>query len=355
MRILIDDGMQIQVGTGIGNYSMFLYNELNKRDEIDIDLSEFNSTKKRKILKRLQYLLYINSIKFFCNLGKYDVVHFTNYMLPILKNKKTKYVVTIHDMASFLYPQSVPFIYGLYNRYAIRQAIKKADVILTVSQSVKSEIVKAWPKHKDKIHVAYPGFYYRKNTIEEKKEYDNKILRGIGGRFFLFVGTIEKRKNLKIVILAFSKIKKLYPDIKLVLAGRMGFGCDEYINLIHSLHLDEDIIISGYISDNDIIRLYYNALAYIFPTVYEGFGSTQLECMSYHTPIILSDIPTNREVSSGYGMFFELNNINSLVDKMKFMISNQYEYNKKNQLADCIIKKYSWDRVVLDYINAYGL
>lgn len=90
---------------------------------------------------------------------------------------------------------------------------------------------------------------------------------------------------------------------KLVLAGRKGFGFEEYEKLINESKYKKDIIVTGYLSSNDVIKLYKEASAYIFPSVYEGFGSTQLECMVNHLPLILSKIPTNIEVSKAYGLF----------------------------------------------------
>ena len=302
MKILIDDGMQIKVGTGIGKYSLYLYETLKKRLDMkdSVELLQFDKGNSSKKQGRLKYLLYINSNSFLRRCGNYDIVHFTNYAMPFRKNKKTKYVVTIHDLASFLHPESVSTTYRIYNQCIIYLAIKKADLILTVSESVKKEIIKKWPKIRDKVRVAYPGLYSEFDKKSVIENYECNLLNRVTKRkFFLFVGTIETRKNLKIVIQAFIRMKEenSQNEYKLVLAGRKGFGFEEYEKLINESVYAKDIIVTGYLSSDDVTKLYNEAAAYIFPSVYEGFGSTQLECMVNHLPLILSKIPTNIEVS----------------------------------------------------------
>ena len=296
--------------------------------------------------------IYSNKFKKKC--GQYEVVHFTNYAMPFRKNRKTKYAVTIHDLASFIHPESLPTMYRLYNQFIVKLAIKNADQILTVSESVKNEIIERWPMAK--VKVAYPGLYSEFDSEVVMNQYESELLGEISKRkFFLFVGTIETRKNLKIVIQSFIDMKKDNPgnDYKLVLGGRKGFGFEEYEKLINESKYKEDIIVTGYLSSNDVIKLYKEASAYIFPSVYEGFGSTQLECMVNHLPLILSKIPTNIEVSKTYGLFFDLEDGQGLEKQMKKIVDGEYDYQEKNKVADDICKKYSWESLIDNYIEVY--
>lgn len=358
MRILIDDGMQIKVGTGIGKYSFYLYNELKKtlKGNDSVELSQYDKGNSSKQQGRLRYLRYINSYDFYTKCGNYDVIHFTNYAMPFKKNKRAKYVVTIHDLASFLYPGSVSKLYGMYNRIVIRLAIRKADVILTVSESVRQEIIEKWPNIETKVKVAYPGIYSEYDSTNSTKEYRSEKLKELeGAKFFLFVGTIESRKNLGIVIKAFISMKEMDKEneYKLVLAGRPGFGYEEYEALIQKSVCKGDIITTGYLPSEDVIKLYKEAAAYVFPSVYEGFGSTQLECMANHLPIILSDIPTNREVSGNYGIYFELGNTEQLRMRMEQIVHGDYDYITQNELANQKCKQFMWSNLIHSYIEAY--
>ena len=362
MRVLIDDGMQIQVATGIGKYSKYLYETLRQAKEIDVKLLQFEKRGASQKQGRLTYLRFINSTNYLKSTEKYDVLHYTNYAIPFRRNLNCKYVVTIHDLVAFLHPNMLPTLYRLYSRFIIRYSIKHSDIVLTVSKSVKGEIEVLFPKYANKVYVAYPGFY---DEFDDLLDNDNQthgnsnnlnILNSLEvEHYFLFIGTIEKRKNINFIIDAFLKLKERDSenDYKLVLAGRAGFGYEEFLEQANNSKYGKEVIFTGFISTSDCKMLYRNATAYIFPSVYEGFGSTQLECMANHVPLILSDIPTNREVSGEYGFFFELDNLESLVNQMQVIINKIYSKPELTDKADNILKKFSWKKLIGDYIRAY--
>lgn len=353
MKILIDDGMQIDVKTGIGKYTKYLYEYL-KKNEIDVKLKEHHNNSKKKIFGRIKYLIKINSNQYKKESKQFDIIHFTNFVIPFRRNKNIKYAVTIHDLVCLKYEKTLPFLYRFYSKFTTKYSIKHSDMIFTVSESVKKEICDIFPNYANKIVVGYPGLYDEMGNITTKDKYENNILNKIDTRFFLFIGTIESRKNIDFVIDAFFYLKeKNKNDFKLILAGKPGYGYDNFINKVKESKYGNDVIFTGFISSNDACLLYKNASAYIFPSIYEGFGSPQLECMVHHTPLILSNIPTNKEISKEYGLFFELDNIESLTEKMSLIINDKYDYSVYSNKADNIIKEYLWSNVIKKYINAY--
>lgn len=359
MKILIDDGMQIKVGTGIGKYTKYLYEYLNitkKKDDV-IDLIQFDKKTTSKKFGRLKYLIYINSKKYKRICANYDIVHFTNYAMPVFKSKNVKYAVTIHDLASFLHPETFSKLYGLYSKFTIRWAIKHADILFTVSESVKKEIIEKWPYVACKVHVAYPGLYEEFNQPIISGDYNNSLLKGLADKkFFLFVGTIEKRKNVSLIFRAFEKVKDELSDceFKLVFAGRPGFGYEEFVVSIENSKYKDDVIFTGFTSADDVKRLYQRAAAYVFPTVYEGFGSIQLECMCNHLPLILSDIPTNREVSGEYGLFFDLKDIDELIDNMKKIVTNDFNEQQLKSISEERLSRFRWNNTIKSFWEGYN-
>lgn len=358
MKVLIDDGMQIQVGTGIGKYSLYLYRSL-KENRVDVSLADtIDKSKSSKGMGRIRYLLYINSAKYRRKYRDCDIIHYTNYALPFLRLKKTKYVVTIHDLASFLYPETFSKPYGAYSRFTVKYALKHADKIVTVSDSVKREIEEKFPKYARKVTAIYPGHYCEIEKREYADDgYESEKLDGVVHkyRFFLFVGTIEKRKNVGMMIEAFIRFRESSPDYsgyKLVLAGRPGYGYESFAETARESKYSGDILFTGYLSKDDTNKLYNCATAYLFATVYEGFGSTQLECMACHTPLILSDIPTNREVSAEYGYFFDRKDVDSLTRQMVAVVKEQDRIGK-NQIADGLIANFSWKDIAKRYGEIY--
>ena len=137
LRLLIDDGMQITLGTGIGKYSKYLYEALNRRDDVEVSLLNWRSEARSRGLNRIEYLRYINSKQFRKDVREYDAVLFTNYAVPFRK-LPCKTVCCIPDMVSFLYPDTLPVAYRFYNRAMVRNSMRKADLILTISETVDS-------------------------------------------------------------------------------------------------------------------------------------------------------------------------------------------------------------------------
>jgi len=361
VKLLIDDGMQVSVGTGIGKYTLYLHNTVKQilNEQGHVDLLQFDKGTSGKKGGRLKYLMHINSKAYLKKCEKYDVVHYTNYAMPFRRSKKIKYVVTIHDLSSFLYPETLPFVYRLYSQAVIHYAIRYADVVLTDSYAAQKEIAEKWPNYACKVKVAYPGIYDEFNPEPETANigYKLEVLKQlVTKRFFLFTGTIETRKNLSIVIKAFLALKGSgkADDYKLVLAGRAGYGYDQYLDLVKDSDYKSDIIFTGYIDSVDCKKLYQDAAAYIFPSVYEGFGSTQLECMINHLPLILSKIPTNLEISRDYGLFFDLEDQKSLEEQMCLIINDQYDEKQKNAVADQICGAFTWDNLIGNYLEAYS-
>ena len=353
MKILIDDGMQIDVNTGIGKYTKYLFNYL-KKNCVDVSLKKHHNNAKKKIFGRLKYLIKVNSNKYKAESKEFDIIHFTNFVIPFRRNKNVKYAVTIHDLVCYKCSNTLPFLYRLYAKLTTKYSIKHADMIFTVSESIKNEIIEYFPKVKEKVVVGYPGLYDEMANTLSKETYDNDLLKNINSKFFLFIGTIESRKNIDFVLDAFFKFKEKYKnDYKLILAGKPGYGYDKFKEKVDNSKYNKDIIFTGFISSNDACLLYNNASAYIFPSIYEGFGSPQLESMIHHIPLILSSIPTNIEISKDYGLFFDLDDVESLIEQMKLILDNRYNYNEKNNIADKIVERFKWNSVIKSYICNY--
>lgn len=353
----MDDGLQLRYGTGIGRYTQYLFDELQKRKDITVELTDYIEKNHSKTKERLRYLQYINSNKYRRASKKYDVIHYTNFVIPFCRSRATHYVATVHDLTAFLQPQAMSRMASLYYRMMIRYTIKHADMIITVSKAVRNEIMRMFPNVATPIEVCYSGVYEGLTYSNGQISYSCPVIKELKDKkFFLFVGTIEKRKNIGFVIKAFLKFKESFSeanDYKLVLAGREGYGCDEFHRLADSSFYGKDVIFTGYITDEDRNGLYNHAAAFIFPTLYEGFGIPQLECMKCHLPIILSDIPVNREISGEYGEYFSLSHEDELITEMEKIILNKIDYTKKFDIADAKLPQYNWGDIAEYLIEIY--
>ncbi len=324
MNILFDDGLQMPVATGIGSYARYLGEFLAKLPETSVTWEGFSHTGSRPAA-RLAYLKYLSSPAYQKKLVGFDVVHYANYALPKKHPAGTLVAVTVHDLAAFSHKQTLPRAYAAYNRHMIRRAMRHADIIFTVSEAMRAEIVTRFPHAAKRVAVVHPGHYTRATAEELPPVYENKALTGLEKRkFFLFIGTIEKRKDLPTLIRAYELLQSTYPparDYALVLAGRRGFGSEAAVKLVLGAGDNADIRLPGFVSDSDRAKLLGEAAALIFPSIYEGFGSPQTEAMAAGIPLLLSDISTNREVSGSYGAYFPAGDESALAALMKRVIT----------------------------------
>ncbi|MCX7797879.1 MAG: glycosyltransferase family 4 protein [Melioribacter sp.] len=335
--------------TGIGQHALNLYKHLSKLTFCSIT----NYSYMRLIPKGFRKFsidLYINLVHPFRN---YDVVHYQNNFVPCTKGKSKK-VVTIHDLGVFLYPDTVPSIYISYNRHSIINAIKKADAIITPSESVKNEILNMFEfSVENKIFVCYDGirdiFFCSKDNPDILKKYNLTAYN-----YYFFLGSLSKRKNISFLLKAFIKARKerlISNQSYLVLGGYFWWGAGEFKDLIN---INNGIISLGYLSDEDIPYLYKYCRAFIFPSIYEGFGMPIVEAMSQNVPIIVSNIPTSVELDNRHNnqMFvFELNNVDDFINKLSFVDSNFEQIRKKINYGDLSI--YNYENVAKYHLELY--
>lgn len=346
LSILIDEGMSSYKNpTGIGLHALNLYKHLSKITNCSItnySLMRFIP----KGIRKFSIDIYINILHPY---RKYDIVHYQNNYVPFTKGNNKK-VVTIHDLGAFFYPETIPFIYVEYIKHSIKQAVKRADAIITPSNSVKDEILNMFSNAKN-VYVCYDGIreIFFEKTDDSLHKYNLKPYS-----YFFFLGSLSKRKNLSFLLNAFLYAKKqnlIAKDTLLVLGGYKWWGASEFEKLINK---NRDIITLGYIDEKDIPAIYKYSKAFIFPSIYEGFGMPIVEAMSQGVPIIISNISTSIELNNRHNnkMFvFELGNLDSLVEILKYLDKNYEKLRKEIDYGDLSI--YNYDNIAKAHLKIY--
>lgn len=301
-----------------------------------------NSKIVAKVLKGKNKLIF-NQIILPYNLYKIkaDKYLFLAFPSPILFRRKN-IINTIHDLTAFLYPETMDYKSMLYFKYSIKNAVKISETILTVSKSSMDDIIDKF--NVSNIYIIYNGisevfenFKYDKNTNE-------KIIKkyNLENDYFLSLCTVEPRKNIKLLLEAYSHIiKNNKKTNKLVLAGRRGWKFEEIISNIDKTIIDENVIFTGFIDEEELPYIYINASKFIFPSLYEGFGIPIIEAGYLQVPIIISDIKSSIEVTNKNAIIFKNNNMNDLEDKLLIENSNKI-FEKTIKLKEHI-KKYKWE------------
>ena len=229
---------------------------------------------------------------------KSDITHFFNYIAPPGVDGKT--VITVHDMVYRTYPETVRGRTKKILDMGLASSMKRADMIVTVSEFSKSEIIRYFPQHESKIRVVPCGVDLDRFKPCQQPERIPEVKKklGIEGEYFLYVGTIEPRKNLERLINAYNIFCQHEKDApKLVLAGGKGWLYDGIFQRVTDLKLEEKVLFTQYIPDEDMNPLMCGALAFVFPSIYEGFGIPPLEAMACGVPVLASNAASLPEVT----------------------------------------------------------
>jgi glycosyltransferase involved in cell wall biosynthesis len=235
-------------------------------------------------------------------------------------------VISIMDLAFEKFPQyfKPKDLYQL--KYWTRYSVKQAKKIITISQYSKKDIMEIYRVPENKIVVAYPG--YDKDRFNSKVKKNTKY-----GNYFLFLGTLQPRKNIERLIKAFSLLKT---DCKLVITGMINEGRGGWMN--DNIKASKNIILTGYLPDAEIPGLYAGAKAYILPSLYEGFGIPAIEAMACGIPVIVSKASCLPEICGNAAFYiddpYEVDSIRSALEKVD---------TSKVKLGLEWVKRYNWE------------
>ena len=372
-RIGIDARFYGPVGKGLGRYTKEVVDRIIKMDQENEyiiflgrdNFFEFSDERPRvkKVLADVRWYTLAEQIKlpFLIWRERLDLMHFPHFNVPLLT--PVKFIVTIHDLILTKFPTQrattlSPLFYFVKNfayRIIIRMALRRSRKIITVSKFTKTEIIKQFSIDKNKIFVSYEGIFQPSNSNNSLVE-KNVILRyNIRKPYLLYVGNAYPHKNLEGLIKIFCRINKIYPNISLVLVGK-----DDYFYLrvkkfaqkvINNKSL---IIFPGFVPDNDLAIIYKQALAYVFPSLYEGFGLPPLEAMTYGCPVVSSNKSSMPEILGPAALYFNPDN----KDETKAIVTRVIaEDDMRKSLVNKgynQVKKYSWDKCAMETAKIYN-
>jgi len=271
----------------------------------------------------------------------------TQHILP-RRTKGVKYVLTVHDLALLINPAWGSYVNSFMQNVFLRASVKAADKIIAVTNSTKDDIIKICHENEDKVDVVYEGAPSCKK-LEYNKEDVNRIIEhlGIKQQFFLYLGTIEPRKNIINIIKAFEVFtdQNKSANYQLVLAGGLGWKYKPILRTIDKSRYKDRIILTGYVSSEEKEALLAKTTAFLFPSNYEGFGIPILEAMSHGIPVITTGNSSLPEVAGDAGLY--VNKPNDIVGMAGLMndIVN-FDDNKREEIrGKCLDQssKFSWD------------
>ena len=289
---------------------------------------------------------------------KYNIEVFwgTNFSLPP-KVDGTKYYVTIYDLAAFKIKGVTERNNLIKLHLNVPRACKRADKIIAISKATARDIKDIFGIDEKKLEVSYCGGL--SSDYAFSRNYDITQINPIlifPEDYFLFIGTIEPRKNIITIVEAFETyLDNTSANTKLVLAGKIGWMCDNVLKKIKESKYSNNIILPGFISNSDKTYLLSNAKALVFPSLYEGFGIPILEAFAYGIPVLTSNISSMPEVG-GEAAFY----IDNATDSIAFadLMKQISEYKRED--LDILkikmhnqLKKFSWEKNAIEMMEIF--
>jgi glycosyltransferase involved in cell wall biosynthesis len=307
MRIGIDARPITSNPTGIGYYLLSILDILQKIDNQNFYFLIANSKIDYKIRNsrwvkieggfngRLMGTLWVQGmIPPLAKKLSLDIFWGTRHQLPLLLDPKIKSVLNVYDLVHLFFPETMPLPNLILERLLLRLSLNRANIIITTSKSTQKDIISVYHKRKNKISVIYPGV---PNFIDTCEKTDKQTFT-FSKKYFLFVGTVEPRKNFDRLFDAYCNSEPAKHGYHLVIVGGKGWKNNYFIKKIKKHPLRSFVHFTGYVSRSQLKDLYENAIALIFPSIYEGFGFPILEAMHCGTPVICSNISSMPEVSN---------------------------------------------------------
>jgi len=360
MKVVYDQQIfSFQNYGGISRYFYELISRVRKtKNEVFVDGKLSNNIYLPKLKEGVcgfmskMNLPYKNIINFYANIfldssylksGDFDILHVTYfhpYFLSMLNGKP--YVITVHDMIPELLSSEFK---GVERTLAYKKkVILRADYIITVSENTKRDVVNLYGINDGKIKVIYHG-----NPFENVKPIK---VNDLPSRYLLFVGNRQGYKNFTFFLESTSPILRKDKSLFLVCAGGGPFSASERL-FLSRLEVEKQVIQISFKNDSELAYIYKNALVYVLPSLYEGFGLTVLEAFSMGCPVVASNTSSIPEVCGKAAVFINPRDSNSIMQTILWVLENRKLRDKLAKLGFIQVRKFSWDEMANRTLEVY--
>ena len=271
--------------------------------------------------------------------GQVDIVHTSDWTEPPSKLPK---VTTVHDLIPFKFPQTTTESVRNTHKKRLAWVMRESDKIIAVSQSTKDDLISVLKIPEEKIVVISEGVEdrYCPQSLDVQ-EIVKKRYR-ITGDYLFTLSTLEPRKNQARLIKAFELVRQEYPDLQLIIGGRTGWG--EIPKAV------DGVLMPGYIPDADLPGLYSGCLAFVLPSIYEGFGLSPLQAMACGAPVAVSNVSSLPEVVDDAGVLFDPESVESIAAGIIEAIKNRGKLREKS-LARAA--QFTWEKTAAETYRVY--
>ncbi len=285
------------------------------------------------------------------HIKKVDVVLEPAHFGPFNLLKYIKRVTIIHDLTPILFPYFHRWHSQFLQKIFLKGILNKTDLIIANSDNTANDICKVYPQNCKKVKRIYPGkteHYKHVNKPGVLAKYN------ISNPYFLFVGTIEPRKNLMVLLDAFTIFKTQNKNnILLVIVGGIGWKSEAFTAALNDHPFKDSIICTGFADAEDLPTLYSQSMALIYPSLYEGFGLPVVEAMSCGTPVITGNNSSLPEAGGNAALYFDATDANALATHMETIYVDPALRKKLSIRALEHVQKFDWDNFATSAWKAF--
>jgi glycosyltransferase involved in cell wall biosynthesis len=268
-----------------------------------------------------------------------DVYHSTHAVIPLFMRAPS--VVTIHDLSPMSFPQTFRRHNRVYLNWATQVSVRRARHILAVSEFTKSEIVRLLSVPPERITVTHNAADARFAPPDPARLAAFRVAKGLPERFLLFIGTLEPRKNLTALLEAYARIAG-ETDAPLIVGGGRGWMFEPVFARLEALGLKERVFFPGYLEHDDMPLWYAAATAFVFPSLWEGFGIPPLEAMACGTPVITSNASSLPEVVGDAGIMVAPTDVGALAAALREVLRDDGLREAMRERGFAQARRFSW-------------
>ncbi|MFL6337464.1 MAG: glycosyltransferase family 4 protein [Pyrinomonadaceae bacterium] len=285
----------------------------------------------------------------------YRLFHGTNYEVPLWGGACR--VLTVHDLSLFTHPETHERRRVWRARRRLPLMTRAAAAVITPTEAVRRELCEWLRVPPAKVYAVHEAARACFRPLDRHKA--EVVLRGMrigGGEFLLAVGTIEPRKNLQTLVRAFEEVLRERPasSLRLVVAGGRGWLSGPLFESIEKSPFKERVVLAGYVSDEQLRALYATCAAFVYPSLYEGFGLPPLEAMGCGAPVVAGRTPAVEEVTAGAARLFDPRDHTELTRSLLELIDDEAARRVLSEAGLRRAAQFSWEQTARATLDVYA-
>ncbi len=331
-------------------YYIFTYEPISFESDFYINISTVKNFLPSKIFSPLWSNFFL---PIYLKKHNIDILFSINQIVPLIKISSCKYISVVHDVIFKADPNFLPFIYRKYLQFFAFFSIRISDVIITISEYSKKDILKHYKIDENKIKVIYqsanPEFVKENIDVDEKNALKRKLK--LKEHIILYVGKIENRKNILGIIKVANELKKNFTDFIFVLVGKVGYGGEK---ILAQVNKNENIKHLSNVDDKLLKKLYNISDVFIFPSLYEGFGYPPLEAMQCALPVISSNNTSLIEVVGEGGILHDPMDYKAMSRSIVKIISDKTFCSQIKKKSLIQANKFSLNKTAKEIVSVFN-